>query len=160
MIASIENRLVMSDWVQSTRHQEIVHRLQRKLGRGFAEQSTPVIEKALAELREYFAGQRKSFSIEVLLVGTPFQISVWKTISAVAYGSQTTYADIAAAAGRPRAIRAAGTAVGSNPLSIIIGCHRVLASNGSKLSYGGGAAAKKFLLELEGIRLTQAVSCP
>ena len=155
LIASFNDKLVMNDWEQSRRHQEIMRRLQRRLGADFIEARSPKKEKAVIELQEYFSGKRKTFDVDLLLVGSPFQLSVWQAISAVPYGSQTTYAGIAAAAGFPRAVRAAGTAVGSNPLSIIIGCHRVLASSSTKLSYGGGAATKKFLLDLEGISLAR-----
>lgn len=102
------------------------------------------------ELDEYFAGSRQVFGIPVSPPGTEFQQRIWSELQAIPYGHTITYAELAARIGRPTAIRAAGAANGANPISIIIPCHRVIGSNGSLTGYGGGLAAKRALLDLEG----------
>ncbi|MBP8257362.1 MAG: methylated-DNA--[protein]-cysteine S-methyltransferase, partial [Opitutaceae bacterium] len=81
--------------------------------------------------------------------GTPFQTKVWEALSAIPYGSTRTYAQIARQIGRPRAVRAVGAAIGRNPLSILVPCHRVIGSNGKLTGFAGGLPRKEVLLELE-----------
>jgi methylated-DNA-[protein]-cysteine S-methyltransferase len=102
------------------------------------------------QLREYYAGERREFDLPLRLLGTPFQERVWRALLEIAYGHTVTYGEIAGAAGRPRAVRAAGSAVGSNPLTVIVPCHRVVPAGGGVGSYGGGPARKRRLLRLEG----------
>jgi methylated-DNA-[protein]-cysteine S-methyltransferase len=102
-----------------------------------------------AQLDSYFAASRRSFDVELAPAGTPWQQHVWRTLRAIPYGERITYRELAARAGRPTAIRAAGNANGRNPISIIIPCHRVVGSDGSLTGYGGGIAAKQWLLDLE-----------
>jgi methylated-DNA-[protein]-cysteine S-methyltransferase len=104
------------------------------------------------ELDEYFAGRRQVFGVPVSPPGTEFQQRVWDELQRIPYGHTITYAELAARIGRPTAIRAAGAANGANPISIVIPCHRVIGSNGSLTGYGGGLAAKRALLDLEGAR--------
>ena len=103
------------------------------------------------QLDEYFEGQRRTFDLPDPAVGTEFQKKVWKQIAAIPYGKVVSYKAIADAVGSPNAVRAVGTAVGSNPLSILVPCHRVLTSNGSLGGYAGGLEAKKILLAIENI---------
>jgi methylated-DNA-[protein]-cysteine S-methyltransferase len=105
------------------------------------------------QLREYFAGARKTFEIELAPRGTPFQLDVWKALCEVPYGETITYAELARRIGRPNAVRAVGAANGANPIPIIVPCHRVIGSNGTLTGYGGGIERKQFLLALEGRRL-------
>ena len=104
-----------------------------------------------AQLREYFAGERKVFTVPLKMHGTDFQVRVWTTLLTVPYGSTVTYGDLAAFAGHPRAARAVGTAMRSNPLWILVPCHRVVGASGLG-GYGGpeGTPMKKYLLSLEG----------
>jgi O-6-methylguanine DNA methyltransferase len=103
------------------------------------------------ELREYLKGERKDFDVAIdLICGTPFQKRVWRELSKIGYGQLVTYGDIARAIGKPGASRAVGQANGANPVSIIIPCHRVIASGGRLGGYGGGLKMKRTLLELEG----------
>ena len=111
--------------------------------------SLSVLDKTEKELAEYFAGSRKSFNIPLLLVGTDFQKSVWQALQEIPYGEVVTYMDIAHLIGNPKGVRAVSQAIGSNPLSILIPCHRVVGSNGSLTGYAGGLVAKRYLLELE-----------
>lgn len=104
------------------------------------------------QLGEYFGGRRRGFTIELAPQGTPFQLAVWRALLEIPYGTTSTYRAIAERIGRPNATRAVGTANGSNPLPIVIPCHRVIGSDGSLTGYGGGTRIKQALLEIEGIR--------
>ena len=101
------------------------------------------------QLREYFAGDRKKFSIKLDISGTEFQESVWLALNKIAYGKTISYAQQAKLVRKPRAFRAVGTANGKNPVAIILPCHRVVASDGTLGGYGGGLAIKRKLLSLE-----------
>ncbi len=102
-----------------------------------------------AQLEAYFEGKRTTFDLALAPVGTDFQRRVWKALAAIPYGTTTTYAAIARAIGKPRAVRAVGAANGKNPLSIVVPCHRVIGQDGTLTGYGGGLANKRRLLELE-----------
>ena len=123
--------------------------LQRALPDADAVDELPVLERARHELEEYLAGVRREFTVDLDLRGTPFQLAVWHALAEIPYGQTCSYADIARAAGSPRAFRAVGRANGANPVPIIIPCHRVIASDGSIGGYGGGLEAKRRLLAFE-----------
>lgn len=108
-----------------------------------------ILKDCLAQLTEYFAGKRTVFDINVNPAGTPFQKSVWNELLKIPYGETVSYGEIAERIGNPKSVRAVGLANGSNPVSIIIPCHRVIGKNGSLVGYGGGIENKRFLLELE-----------
>jgi len=103
-----------------------------------------------AQLKAYFAGTLKEFDLPLTLDGTDFQNQVWKNLATIPYGETATYGEMAKKAGRPKASRAVGAANGSNPLPIVLPCHRVIGSTGALTGFGGGMDAKKFLLGLEG----------
>jgi len=125
-------------------------RYQPQIGPAWQRQpDLPVLRRAAAELAEYFAGQRVAFDVPLAPVGTPFQHDVWRAIAGVPYGATIAYRDLAARAGRPESIRAAGTATGRNPLSIIVPCHRIVGADGALTGYAGGLARKRALLALE-----------
>ena len=105
------------------------------------------------QLEEYYEGKRQVFDVNVAAKGTPFQMSVWRELEKIPYSKVSSYGAIAAAIGKPAAVRAVGTAVGSNPISIFIPCHRVLTSAKGIGGYAGGLPAKIKLLETEGIQL-------
>ncbi|KAE9539018.1 methylated-DNA--[protein]-cysteine S-methyltransferase [Ursidibacter maritimus] len=104
-------------------------------------------------LDRYFAGEHIEFSqLDFLApIGTPFQQSVWQLLSAIPYGKTTSYGELAKQLGKPNAMRAVGGAVGRNPISILIPCHRVLGKNQALTGFGGGLPTKRYLLQLEGI---------
>ena len=110
----------------------------------------PVLRRAEEQLRAYFEGRRRSFSLPLAPLGTPFQRKVWAALQEIPYGETISYSELANRVGRPAAIRAAGAANGKNPISIVIPCHRVLGKDGSLTGYGGGLEKKGALLELEG----------
>ena len=108
------------------------------------------MNQATEELRAYFAGRIRVFSVPLDMEGTDFQLNVWDRLTKIPYGETWSYAQVAEAVGRPKAVRAVGAANGSNPVAIIVPCHRVIGSNGKLTGYGGGLPLKKRLLELEG----------
>jgi len=116
---------------------------------GFTKAETPLIKKAAAQIEEYLAGKRKKFTLPLVMRGTEFQTAVWRALQDIPYGKTRSYKEIAAAIGRPKAVRAVGMANHRNPISIIVPCHRVIGHNGSLVGYGGGLPLKRRLLELE-----------
>jgi methylated-DNA-[protein]-cysteine S-methyltransferase len=109
-----------------------------------------LLVEATDELRAYFAGKLREFCVPLDMQGTEFQVRVWKQLLRIPYGETRSYAQIAKAVARPRAVRAVGAANGSNPLAIVVPCHRVIGTSGKLTGYGGGLPLKKRLLELEG----------
>ena len=101
------------------------------------------------QLKEYFAKERKEFTLPITLVGTPFQEEVWKVLQTIPYGETRTYKEQAIAVGNPKGVRAVANANSKNRLSIIVPCHRVIGSNGTLTGYAGGLSRKEFLLNLE-----------
>jgi len=111
----------------------------------------PVLQEAVAQLAAYYAGERTSFTLPLdLAFGTPFQQSVWAALQAIPRGGTTSYAELARRLGRPQAARAIGAAVGRNPVSIVVPCHRVVGTGGALTGYAGGLERKTALLRLEG----------
>ncbi len=106
-------------------------------------------QKVAGELNAYFAGKLREFSVPLDLRGTDFQHQVWKLLCDIPYGETRSYGQIAIALGRPNASRAVGRANGSNPVSIIVPCHRVIGTDGKLVGYGGGLDRKQVLLDLE-----------
>ena len=108
--------------------------------------------EVIRQLREYFAGKRKSFDLPTALTLPRFTTEVLEAVARIPYGSTRSYGEIAGAVGNPRGARAVGQAVGSNPLPLLIPCHRVLAVDGGLGGFGGGLKWKRYLLALEGIQ--------
>ena len=115
-------------------------------GRG---EETPLLRAAREALLAYFAGERRDFDLPLAPAGTDFQRAVWDALRAIPYGQTRTYGEIAAAVGRPKAVRAVGQANHVNPLPIFIPCHRVVGKNGALTGYAGGLDLKGALLALE-----------
>lgn len=111
----------------------------------------PVLRQAVQQLAGYFAGRRTHFDLPLdLSGGSPFQQAVWQALRQLPWGASTGYGALAARIGRPSAVRALGSAVGRNPLSIVVPCHRVLGADGALTGYAGGLERKAALLRLEG----------
>ena len=111
----------------------------------------PHLVDAMRQLDEYFAGKRQDFALSLALAGTPFQYRVWQELLALPFGCIDTYAAIARRIDRPHAVRAVGSAIGRNPVSIIVPCHRVLGTSGTLSGYAGGLQRKQYLLAHEGV---------
>ena len=116
--------------------------------------SNPFLLQATEQLRAYFAGEREGFDLPLAPRGTPFQQKVWKRLCEIPYGETISYGELAKQIGNPQASRAVGLANGSNPIPIVIPCHRVIGSNGKLTGYGGGLPIKEKLLALERKQLT------
>lgn len=108
------------------------------------------INQAKKEIREYFSGERQVFEVSLHIPGTDFQKEVWEALQTIPYGKTVSYQHQANLIDRPTALRAVASANGSNRISIILPCHRVIGKNGKLTGYGGGIERKKWLLELEG----------
>jgi len=119
--------------------------------------SSKTLGEAKKQLTAYFAGKLTKFDLPVDLHGTDFQKAVWKQIAKISFGKTLSYADIAGKLGKPLASRAVGGAVGSNPVPIIVGCHRVLGASGRITGYSGGDGlpTKRTLLQLENIPIKE-----
>lgn len=111
--------------------------------------NTPLIMHTCAWLDQYFAGSKNPYPYPYQLEGTPFQKDAYAILETIPYGETITYGEIAKRLGKPKAYQAVGQAVGKNPISIIVPCHRVIGANGKLSGYAGGIARKDFLLELE-----------
>lgn len=112
----------------------------------------PILMDALAQLSQYFEGTRTTFSLPLNLGGTEFQQQAWLALARIPYGQTVTYSEQAASIGRPRAVRAIGTANSKNPIAIVLPCHRVIGADGSLTGYAGGMDKKVWLLEHERAR--------
>lgn len=112
------------------------------------------LKKAATQLDEYFAGQRTEFDVALDMTGTEFQRGVWTALTEIPFGRSVSYAQHAQGLGNPKALRAVGSAIGKNPVSIIVPCHRVIGSSGAVTGYAGGVERKRFLLALEDIAVS------
>ena len=113
------------------------------------EKITPLLQRTIQQLQEYFLGQRKEFDLPIILKGTNFQIKVWQELQKIPYGEVISYSELAERINCPKAIRAVGGACGKNPIPIIVPCHRVLGKNGNLTGFSGGINYKEKLLILE-----------
>lgn len=112
----------------------------------------PLLQQAGQQLRDYFAGQRTTFDVALdLRGGTALQQAVWQALLQIPFGACCSYGELAARIGKPAAARAVGAAVGRNPVSILVPCHRVLGAGGALTGYAGGLARKQALLQREGV---------
>jgi len=116
---------------------------------GFDGPQRTLLDRAVRQLDEYFAGERMAFDLPVDVEGSPFQRTVWEGLARIPYGETISYGELARRIGNARAVRAVGLANGRNPVSIVVPCHRVIGADGSMTGYGGGVDRKVFLLALE-----------
>lgn len=149
MLGSYGDSLCLCDWQVERHRNHVDNRLKRILHAEFEEGVSLVIEKAIRQLDEYFAGKRREFDVPLLFVGTDFQKKVWNELLKVPFGQTISYGQMAAKIGMPKAVRAVANANGANSMSIFAPCHRVIGSDKSLTGYGGGLPAKEYLLKLE-----------
>lgn len=112
-------------------------------------ESAETLAPFIQELTDYFNGTKQTFSLPIDVQGTPFQEEIWQALQTIPYGKTVSYSEIAALINRPSAARAVGSAIGANPLLILVPCHRVIGKNGTLSGYRGGMELKRFLLDLE-----------
>jgi len=136
-----DGHYVTGIWMQS-------HRSEWKRTRAY-ERDDVALAPARAQLTQYFAGERADFELSLLPEGTPFQRKVWNALCEIPYGETISYGELARRIGQPSAARAVGLANGSNPLPIVVPCHRVIGADGSLTGFGGGIERKRWLLAHE-----------
>jgi methylated-DNA-[protein]-cysteine S-methyltransferase len=124
----------------------------------FTEPSTALAKKIIRSLEDYFLKKQTFPSIPLELQGTSFQKAVWKLLANIPIGESKTYAEIAALYGNPKGVRAVGTALGKNPVLIVLPCHRILGSYGALTGYAGGLEKKRWLLEHEGYPIQKTLA--
>lgn len=143
--------LILSDGEQIT-HIDFEKEQFEPNSKWIEENNLPLFQKVRSAFDRYFKGEAESFSdIPLKTEGTPFQQAIWQALRKIGYGEISSYGELAKMIDNPKAVRAVGGAVGSNPISIIIPCHRILGKDKTLTGFGGGLAAKRFLLQLENI---------
>lgn len=169
LLGSYEDELCLCDWCTEERRRRIDRRMTRTLGAIYRwDEKTELLDETARQLDEYFGifsplpeknsfqtgeekppCRRRRFDLPLRLVGTPFQQRVWRALAEVSYGETLSYSTLARRLGYERGIQAVAQAVGANPFSIILPCHRIVGSDGSLTGYAGGLPAKRWLLEWE-----------
>ncbi len=149
VLASVGNELCLCDWNDMPGAERNMRRLAKYVKAEFNIETSSVLEETKRQLDEYFTGKRKSFDIQLRMVGTRFQQQVWNALLNIPYGATRSYKDIAQSIGKPQAARAVAGAIGANGISILIPCHRVIGSDHSLTGYAGGLEAKRMLLGIE-----------
>lgn len=149
VLASVGNELCLCDWNDMPGAERNRRRLAKYVKAEFHIGTSSVLEETKRQLDEYFTGKRKSFDIQLRMVGTRFQQQVWNALLNIPYGATRSYKDIAQSIGKPQAARAVAGAIGANGISILIPCHRVIGSDHSLTGYAGGLEAKRMLLGIE-----------
>lgn len=149
ILGSYGDKLCMCDWYIEKRRDSIDRRICHHLKAEYEDGTSEVILETIKQLNEYFAGKRKEFSIPLIFSGTPFQCRVWTELMKIPYGTTISYAELARRIDNPKAVRAVASANATNPISILVPCHRVIGSDHKLTGYGGGLETKQKLLELE-----------
>jgi AraC family transcriptional regulator, regulatory protein of adaptative response / methylated-DNA-[protein]-cysteine methyltransferase len=157
-----DSGLYVLDWVDRRGLEREIVRLRKKTKFAIVPGDHPMLDQAERELGEYFSGVRKTFTLPLALRGTDFQRRVWEALLQIPPGETRSYAEIAKAIGKPKAVRAVARANGDNFRGIVIPCHRVIGSDGSLTGYGGGLPRKQWLLnhERSPARAASAISAP
>ena len=127
--------------------------LRRHFGDDIVRGSSPHLSALGSERDGYFAGTRRDFTVPLVVAGTPFQERVWAALRTIPYGQTCSYEALADTVGARGAQRAVGHANGSNPISVVLPCHRLIGADGTLVKYGGGLSRKRWLLEHEGVAL-------
>lgn len=149
LLGSFQESLCMCDWKYRKTRKTINARIQEGLDAHFEESESEVISQTVEQLEEYFRGERKEFSLPLLMIGTEFQQSVWNELIKIPFGETDTYLGLTNKIGNLKTIRAVAAANGANAISIIVPCHRIIGSDGNLVGYAGGLESKKKLLQLE-----------
>ena len=148
--ASHNSRLCLLEFVDKKRPSTILKPLARNLRAEIKEEKSEILDRTDRQLRLYFDGKLAKFDLPTNAVGTDFQKKVWNQLTRIPSGKTVNYGRIAERVGKPKGARAAGMAIGSNPLAIVVPCHRVIGKSGDLTGFGGGLWRKKWLLEHEG----------
>jgi len=149
VLGTYQNKLCLCDFRYRKMRTAIDKRIQTALGAVFIERNDALLVRAKRQLSEYFFGERSTFDIPLLTVGSDFQRSVWHALENVKYGETASYLDLAKSVANEKSVRAVGHANGANALAIFIPCHRILGNQGKLVGYAGGLPLKQRLLSLE-----------
>lgn len=149
ILGSYDEKLCLVEAINGKNRVKTKNRLQKGLNAEYVECEDAVLEQTEQELDEYFEGKRENFDIPLLMVGTSFQKSVWQALLKIPYGEISSYKNQAKMIGNEKAVRAVANANGTNAISIIIPCHRIIGSDGTLTGYAGGLELKQRLLEIE-----------
>ena len=122
------------------------------------QKKTALVKEVIETLDRYFINSNRFFNLPLHFTGTPFQKIIWKLVASIPFGETRTYSEIASLYGNPQSVRAVGAAIGSNPILILVPCHRVLGRMGALTGYAGGLERKKWLLEHEGYPIQKALN--
>lgn len=148
VLGASDEKIYLCDWTGGK--EKGLRRLKNMTGIETVEgETTSILDNAKREIKEYFEGKRKAFDVVWEAIGTDFQRRVWHELEKVGYGETISYSELAQRLGCPRSVRAVANAVGANPISILIPCHRIIGTDGSLTGYAGGIDVKRFLLALE-----------
>ena len=148
-LGSIGDALCLCDWNVGNRRQIIDRRLCREFNTTMVDGDTHILQEAQKQLNEYFSRMRQKFDLPLVFIGSDLRHQVWDKLQEIPYGETISYQAFAGNLGKPEAVRAIASAIGDNPLSIFIPCHRVIGKNGSLTGYAGGLPAKRLLLHIE-----------
>lgn len=151
ILGEYDKKICLCDWQYRKMRNQIDQRIISGLDATFEEKDTPLLRKARKQLDEYFKGERTTFDLPLLTVGTDFQKSVWDALLEIPFGETVSYLELAQKLGNEKAVRAVAAANGANAISILIPCHRIIGSDGDLVGYAGGLHAKKKLLKIEGL---------
>lgn len=151
LLGSFGDRLCLCDWQVDKNRNRVYRRLEKMLQARFEDGSSGIIEEAEKQLDEFFAKERRSFNVPLLLVGSDFQNLVWRELQEIPFGVTVSYGEVARRIGRPKSVRAVANANGANSISVFIPCHRVIGADRSLTGYGGGLEVKRMLLQLEDV---------
>ena len=149
LVGSFDGKLCICDWAHEKRRDINDRRIRHALHAVYEDGASDTIERAIAQLDEYFDHKRTFLDIPLLFAGTDFQKKVWNELLEIPYGATASYAGLSQRLSNPKAVRAVAAANGANALSIFVPCHRIIGSNRQLTGYAGGLPAKKLLLELE-----------
>jgi len=149
ILGSFDGKLCLIDAIDGKNRVKNKNRLTKALKAEYVQNEDSVLKQTAKELNEYFAGKRQEFDVPLLMVGSEFQKSVWEALLTIPYGKTSTYKQQATIIGNEKAVRAVANANGTNAISIIIPCHRIIGSDGSLTGYAGGLELKQRLLEIE-----------
>ncbi len=158
VIGTFDHQLCLLDFRYRRMRQTVDNRIKKWLNAEFVEQTNDLILQTQQQIEAYLQGERKTFDIPLLFLGTDFQQQVWQELCRIPYGETASYLDIAKRIDNPKAVRAVASANGANAIALIVPCHRVIETNGGLGGYGGGVAVKKRLLKLENAPISTGAS--
>lgn len=149
ILGAFDGRLCLLDFRYRKMRERVDKRIKRGLNTDYLEHDDPVLDLTRQQIDEYFIGDRRTFDLPLLMVGSDFQKRVWSALMQIPYGETTSYLGLAKSINAEKAVRAVAAANGANAMSLVIPCHRVIGRDGELIGYGGGLSAKKRLLQLE-----------